>query len=420
MGWPRVIVAMWLTAATPVYGHAQPSSTIATIQVQGNVLTSEEEIVGLSGVSVGSSFDDSTLESVASRLRGSERFQRVEVLKRFASIADPSQIALVIIVDEGPVVIERVGGADGTARLVRSGAMRLLFLPILRFEDGYGFTYGLRLARPDVLGSRTHLSVPLTWGGERRAAVQLEKRVQAGLIQRVEVSGGVSHRTNPFYELGDTRSGFSVRSDLRALGPARADVDAGWDRVTFGGQPDGVGRLGAGVTIDTRLDPMLARNAVFLRIALAHVDTRHGPAFNTSDIDASGYLGLIGQTVLVARVFRDDASRSRPPYLRPMLGGPDNLRGFRAGSAIGDSLAGGSLEVRAPVTSPLNVAKLGVSLFVDAATVYDEGQRFADQRFERGVGGGIWLSATVVRLTLSVARGIGHGTRFNASSSLVF
>jgi len=234
------------------------------------------------------------------------------------------------------------------------------------------------------------------------------------------VSGSVSHRTNPFYELGDTRTGVGVRSDLRAIGPVRADVDAAWDHVTFGEQPDSVGRVGAGVTVDTRLDQMLARNAIFLRIAWAHLDTRHGPSFDSSEIDARGYLGLLGQTVLVARVFRDDANRSRPPYLKPMLGGPDNLRGFGVGSGIGDSLAGGSLELRAPVTSPLNVAKIGVSLFVDAATVYDEGQRLADQRFERGVGGGVWLSAAIVRITLSVAHGIDHGTRVNASGSLVF
>ena len=185
---PRPLVfAAWLTlAVAPSRGDAQPLPTIATIQVQGNVLTSEEEIVRMSGVSVGSSFEDATLEAVASRLRSAERFQRVDVLKRFASIADPSQIALVIIVDEGPVTIERSGGADGSVRLVRSRSLRLLFLPILRFEEGYGFSYGLRLGRPDPLGPRSHLSIPLTWGGERRAGAQLEKRILHGAIQRVE------------------------------------------------------------------------------------------------------------------------------------------------------------------------------------------------------------------------------------------
>jgi outer membrane protein assembly factor BamA len=419
---PRPIVfAAWLTlAVVPSRGDAQPLPTIATIQVQGNVLTSEEEIVRMSGVSVGSSFEDATLEAVASRLRSAERFQRVDVLKRFASIADPSQIALVIIVDEGPVTIERSGGADGSARLVRSRSLRLLFLPILRFEEGYGFSYGLRLGRADPLGPRSHLSIPLTWGGERRAGAQLERRILRGAIQRVELSGGVSHRTHPFYDVGDTRSGFGTKGDLRAIGPVRVDLDAGWDHVVFASQVDGVGRVGAGVTVDTRLDPMLARNAVYLRGAWAYLETRHGPGFNTSELDVRGYLGLVGQTVLVARAFRDDASRSRPAYLKPMMGGPDILRGFRVGSAIGDSLAGGALELRAPVTSPLKVAKIGVSLFVDVATVYDEGEQMRNQRFERGVGGAVWLSAAFVRLTLSVARGIGHGTRVNALGSLAF
>ena len=44
----------------------------------------------------------------------------MEVLQRFASIADPLQIAVVIIVDEGPVKIERTDDADAPTRVVRS------------------------------------------------------------------------------------------------------------------------------------------------------------------------------------------------------------------------------------------------------------------------------------------------------------
>ena len=70
-----------------------------------------------------------------------------------------------------------------------------------------------------------------------------------------------------------------------------------------------------------------------------------------------------------------------------------NLRGFEAGTAVGDTLVAGSVEVRAPLTSPIRIAKFGVNAFVDVATVYDTGSRLADQTFNEGFGGGIWFSA---------------------------
>ena len=101
-----------------------------------------------------------------------------------------------------------------------------------------------------------------------------------------------------------------------------------------------------------------------------------------------------------------------------MLGGTANLRGFRAGTAVGDTLTAASAELRVPITSPLSFGKLGVSVFVDTATVYDEGGRLTDQRFDRGVGAGVWFSAAFLRMNLSVARGLGHSTRVNFGTTL--
>ena len=89
-----------------------------------------------------------------------------------------------------------------------------------------------------------------------------------------------------------------------------------------------------------------------------------------------------------------------------MLGGAASLRGFRAGSAIGDTLVSSSAELRLPLTSPLSVGKLGVSAFVDAARLYDKGERLGDREFERGIGAGVWFSATFLRLNLYVAHGV--------------
>ena len=87
---PALIVTLALWLPTP--------DILAAIQVHGNTLTSDDEIRRLGGIEIGAPVDDNVIAAVAARLRATTRFKRVEVLKRFASIADPSQILLVIIV----------------------------------------------------------------------------------------------------------------------------------------------------------------------------------------------------------------------------------------------------------------------------------------------------------------------------------
>ena len=102
-----------------------------------------------------------------------------------------------------------------------------------------------------------------------------------------------------------------------------------------------------------------------------------------------------------------------------MLGGMANLRGFGAGTAIGDTLVAGSLELRVPLTSPLSIGKLGASAFIDVASLY-KGERLRDQDPERGVGGGIWLAAAFLRFNLYVGHGIGASTRAHFGTSVTF
>ena len=171
--------------------------------------------------------------------------------------------------------------------------------------------------------------------------------------------------------------------------------------------------------LDTRLDPFLSPNAVYARAAWERLAFDAAPVNRTS-LEALGHLGLVGQSLLVVRALREDSDRPLPANFKPLLGGMSNLRGFEAGHAIGDTLVAGSAEVRVPLTSPLNVGKLGVSAFVDVGTVYDKGERLGDQRFERGVGGAVWITAAVFRLDLSVARGIGAGTRVQFGAGVTF
>src|SRR4030095_11507176 len=68
-------------------------------------------------------------------------------------------------------------------------------------------------------GAQPRLAFPLTWGGTKQAAAELDKSFTRGPLSRVLAGGSVSRRTNPFYEEDDDRARVWVR---RAPGTARA------------------------------------------------------------------------------------------------------------------------------------------------------------------------------------------------------
>lgn len=407
------LVAFWM--ATLV--SAQVQETLQDIRIHGNVATSDEEIRRLAGVEVGAPVTADTVATVTERLRITKRFDRVEVLKRFASISDPSQIVLVIIVDEGAVKIEKTG--DSSVRVVKTRGPRLMFLPIITAEDGYGFIYGARLGIPNPLGADSRLSFPLTWGGDKRAAVEIERDFN-GALTRLSGGASINRREHPYYDQDEDRGRVWARAEREIVRSFRVGATGGWQHVSFLGTDDSFTHAGADAVLDTRRDPMLARNAVYARASIEHVASDVYGSNNRSELEGRGYVGLFGQSVLVVRVLRDDASRPLAPYLQPILGGLANLRGFKAGTAIGDTLMASSMELRMPLTSPLEIAKLGVSAFFDTAAVYDKGERLADQTFKKGFGGSVWVSAAFIRFNLAVAHGIGSSTRVHFGGSLAF
>lgn len=410
-----VALVLSLQAAAP------PSEVLREIRIQGNVLTPDEEIVRLAGVAIGSPVTPDTPQEVAARLRLTKRFEQVDVLKRFASIADPSQIALVIILDEGPVSIETQ--RDGPPRVVRKRGLPLQFLPMLDFEDGYGFSYGVRTAWPTPVGADSRLSFPVTWGGTKQVGAELDldrPTGPLGALSRFQVGGSLSRRENPFYEEEDDRARAWVRAERALVSGLRVGAFAGLQHASFSERRDRFTEVGADLVFDTRVDPALPRNAVYGRAAWSRLDFARADAAHRTELEARGYVGLLGQAVLAVGVQRKDSSQSLPPYVQPILGGMSSVRGFAAGSAVGDTLAAGSLELLVPLTSPLSFGTLGVSAFVDAGAVYDKGQRLADQRFRRGAGGAVWFSAAFVRAYLAVAHGIGGSTRTHFGTTLAF
>jgi Omp85 superfamily domain/Surface antigen variable number repeat len=443
--WATLLVALLLapTAGPPALADPQGSArqrtaeTVAAIQVQGNTATPDEEVRRLADVRAGMPFDDTTVEAVAARLRAARRFAHVEVRKRFASIADPSQIMLVIIVDEGPVKIVMTDDPDQPTRVVRKRLPNVLVMPILGREDGYGITYGARftLADPTWMGKRSRVTFPLSWGGTKQAGAEVEKRIEGGVIDRVTAGAVISRRTDPAFAQDDDRARVFLRGEREFARVLRLGASTGWQRASFEGVADRFAQVGGDVVLDTRVDPVLARNAVYARAGWEHLSFGGRPlatpaqpggyagyqgSANRTDLDGRGYLGLIGQAVLAGRVLRVDSDRPLPPYLQPELGGLSNLRGFPAGAAVGDTLVATSAEVILPLTSPIKIAKLGVSAFVDRGTVYNKGERFSDQTLLDGYGGSVWFAAAFLRLNIAVAHGRGATTRVHVGGNVTF
>jgi outer membrane protein assembly factor BamA len=397
--------------------HAQPSpGVVGEVRVHGNHTTPDADILAIVGDVVGKPATDTLVGEIATRLERSGRFDGVEVRKRFRSIENPDDILLMVVVDEVP----GIDTFDLTPSPMKKFWSSGMFLPVLHWEDGYAFTYGARISFVERLGPRSRVSVPLTWGGERQARVQLERAFRNGAIERVSGEFGISQRENPHYEIDDRRIGYAARLDSAPARWLRLGVGGRVDDVRFGDVDDTVSRVGGEVTIDTRVDPAFPRNAIHATFGIDRLKFDSDNA-NQKKADVRGYLGLFGQTVLALRGVSITTNRALPPYEHILLGGSANLRGYDAGYQAGDNLVAVSAELRIPVTSPLSIGRFGVKAFVDAGAIYGVGEKLADQHFaDRGVGGGAYLHMTVVSLSLDVARSRSGDMRYHFGMGVTF
>ena len=398
-GGAHLIVTTLVCLVLSATAMAQAPEVLGEVRVHGNHTTPDEEILALAGLIVGSPVTDESLRQATEKLRASGRFAGVEVRKRFRSIEDPSDILVVVVVDEHPGVSE-TDLTPGPMKRMRSLGM---WLPILDYDDGYGFTYGARTSFVDALGPRSRISMPLTWGGERRAALEIDRVLERGPLSRIEGRLSIARRENPHYEIGDTRQEVRLRAErifapwLRAGGGIRAA------NVNFGEVDESHFAPSLDFTVDTRTDPAFPRNAVHVVTGIEQLRFDGNRNVTRWSSDVRGYVGLIRSTVLGVRFVTVRASDPLPAYEQPLLGGAAMLHGYKFGYRVGDNLAAMSAEVRVPITSPLNIGRFGLKAFIDAGTVFPSDQQLSDQRFDQGVGGGVFVTATVFQVNLDVA-----------------
>jgi outer membrane protein assembly factor BamA len=408
------IAALAAQISTPV-APSEPE-VIAEIRIHGNARIADDEIVRVADIHVGQPLEEGTMTQVEERLRKSGRFDSIEIRKRFRSLDDFSQVALLLVVHERP-------GASGSGimRPIQKIRSRVMFLPILKYDDGYGWTYGVRSSTQDLLGFGERLSVPLTLGATKRAAIEVERPFKSGPLTRVQSSFGVQSQVNPRFLLTDHRTEMNARAE-RKIKIVRVGGDAGRTNVRFGTLDEHFWTFGGDAAIDTRNDPAFPANAVYAFAGWRALNREGGlPRIGITSGDLRGYWRVVGQAVVAARMQYEGADRPLPDYERLLVGGASTLRGTRVGALIGDRAFAASSELRVPITSPLSFARFGATAFFDVAKAYDAGQRPADVRWSRGTGAGIFMIFPFVKLNFHFAHSLdGNGNRLHVSSGFTF
>ena len=411
-----------LVCGTDVSGLASQTETIAEIRVHGNATLTDEIVLKLAGIVVGSPLDAGGIEALEKRLKESGRFDEVQVKKRYRTMA-MDEVALVLEVHERSG-ISATGEPPSVIRRLRS---RLLFFPILKYDDGYGWTYGGQTAMVDALGKGTFLRFPLSWGGTRQAAIEADRTFTTGPLSRLTGTFGVAQRENPHFLVDDRRTEATVRAERRLRSVVTFGGGLGHTDITFLPTSERFWTVGADASLDTRRDPMYPSDAVFTTVGWSRLNPIGVTSFSASGgsvdryrVDARGYKRLIGQSVLAVRAGYDTASAPLPQYEQWLLGG-SNLRGLDSGTYAGDKRFLWSAEVRVPFSSPLSVGRVGFNVFMDGGTTAPFGQRLKDQPDHKSAGGGLFLIAAIIQLNFEVSRSIdGKNTRFHFGTGFTF
>ena len=264
------------------------------------------------------------------------------------------------------------------------------------------------------------LSVPLTWGATKRAALEAERTFRGGPLTRVLGSFGIAQRENPHFEVDDQRTELRGRAERRFLGMVTAGADMSHTDISFGGADDHFWTTGADLALDTRRDPAFPSDAIFVGGGWSRLHLTGTPDVDRYRLDARGYKRVIRQAVIAVHAQYDTADAPLPPYEEWLLGG-SNLRGTRAGTWAGDKRLLGSAELRVPFSSPLSTGRLGITAFMDAGISAPYAQHLGDAPTYRSAGAGVFLVAPFISLNLDVAHSLdGYGTRVHFSTGFTF
>ena len=97
--------AVALSLLVAVSAWAQPTTSasfdvVTELRIHGNYSIADADVIQLAGVGVGDRIDDAALDAMVERLRASNRFESVEVRKRYTSLSRSDEVALILVVRE--------------------------------------------------------------------------------------------------------------------------------------------------------------------------------------------------------------------------------------------------------------------------------------------------------------------------------
>jgi outer membrane protein assembly factor BamA len=347
---------------------------ISELLIRGNYSIPDETITQLAGIQTGIPIETVDLEALKQKLLRSGKFEWVEAAKRYRSISRTDHVVLVITVKEKPSI--------------RS---KLMFFPILSGSDEYGLSYGVSVSAKDLLGVNEKLSVPLTWGGIRRAAIEGTFDLHNPVFQTLAATGGISRKENPYYHKGDFRKEIQATARSR-FGRFEFNVQSGWNGVRFDARSSDLASIGAGILFDTRQNINVPRDAVYAGFFYKRLSILSGgPGYNLYTLDFRGYKGLIGQTILAGQFLYQGTDGRLPDYERHFLGGANTLRGYKPGAFTGDNSAVASLELRVPLTPLRKMYSAGIEGFIDSGAIYEYGMSMGNAQFKHGAGLGAYF-----------------------------
>jgi len=388
---------LWRVPAAP------GGERIIVVRFHGNYSISDDEMARLADVRPGAVLDEASLAEIKNRLVRTRKFEWVEVSKRYRSLSAGDEVVLVITVKEKP-----------------PARSKFMFMPILSGSDEYGFTYGGRFTSIDLLGAKERLSLPVTWGGIRRAALEGQRDFHNPVISSVYSGAGVSRKENPHFEIGDLRrEGWGGVS--RRIRQFQVDLSAGWTGVDFGPLSESFVNFRTDLAFDTRQEINFPRDALYAGIGWERIKLLDGgPRFNRYKLDVRGYKGVFGQAILAGQFLYHIADGRLPDYQRPFLGGSATLRGENPGAFIGDNLVLTSLELRMPLNSKLAVYRAGIDIFLDSGAVYDHGRSLGSADFKHGAGIGFFLFVAGFGIKVDFAHNLRDNFRVHFSTGFRF
>lgn len=411
------VVALALLATTDVAAQSPTSFEVVTeLRIHGNYSVPDADVMRMAGIAPGDSIGPDTIDAIVARLRASERFDDVEVRKRYTSLTRSDDVALILLVHERPASVER----NRLMRALYAVSRQTLLVPIVDYSEGHGITYGARFSLVEILGERGRLTVPLTLGGKRQATFELEKRFDVALVHAVRGGVSTSRQENQHYRVVDRRVEAWVGAGWPVASSLRVSAQVSVSDVQFGVIDEQLATYRVGLKIDTRSTIGFPRDAVYVRAVWQWLDPAGGAAVSQRQLDARAFIGLLGQSVLAVRAQYQGASAAVPAYAQPLLGGGGSVRGHRVGVRAGDRLASASAELRLPLNSPMSFGQAGVRLFVDTGAVWDVDAHLRKTGFSRGVGGGVFLGAAFISLQLDLAHDLRGGARLHFATSASF